>query len=448
MPLPSRVSIRRSLAVTPQSRPLLGPARIALLGKVAEGVTLVGLVTVVPRALGHDRYGRFALATSLVSLAALLLAIGGPTLSSRLLPALPRAERPAMALALLRRVTFTRTAAYALLALIAIAAALVAPESVPLGLALLALAAVALESAGTVLTQVGLGLGHSTLWSFRYPLQNSALIVLVLLLPHRTGWALTAVAAASAAGLILSLVQVAPALAAAPRGAEVPAGWRHFGVQTAIAGGLLQTYCRAPVAAVALLGASSAQTGYAGLALGLALGGVYTVMQTATVQLPLLARGTPAPARAGAEATARRQAWSMLALATVGSVLGAVVLRRALPSIIGSGFTGVLPAIGPALACVPLTVPVALLGQVAALRLRPRERIWSNAAGLAAFVAAALLLIPAHEAVGGLAAFAAALAVTGAAGVALLPGGVGAPLLLAALGSGALTWGVAALAAG
>jgi hypothetical protein len=46
----------------------LSTVGISLVGKAAEGATLVALVVVVPRALGALEYGRFATALALVTI--------------------------------------------------------------------------------------------------------------------------------------------------------------------------------------------------------------------------------------------------------------------------------------------------------------------------------------------------------------------------------------------
>lgn len=84
------------------------PARIATVGKLLELGSLVLLVTVVPRALGPELFGLFAVATSVVTLGSASLSLGGPMLMARFVPTVPGAERPSLARALALRCPLRR----------------------------------------------------------------------------------------------------------------------------------------------------------------------------------------------------------------------------------------------------------------------------------------------------------------------------------------------------
>ena len=150
---------------------------------------------------------------------------------------------------------------------------------------------------------------------------------------------------------------VVPQLLAAEAGVGAPPEALRFGTLEALSGilGLIQH--RGGVIAVALLGGSTVQQGYAGLALGVGLAATYVVWQTFVAQLPALAeRWSTDPA--AAEEAARRLARDAL----VGTI--------------------------------------ALAAQVSALWIRPAARVWTTAAGLVAFVGIAALAVPAWGAAG------------------------------------------------
>ena len=73
------------------------PALVGLAGKGVELLTLVPLVTVLPRFFGPADYGDFALALSVVTLSSASVALGGPTLVSRYVAAAPDGDRRALA---------------------------------------------------------------------------------------------------------------------------------------------------------------------------------------------------------------------------------------------------------------------------------------------------------------------------------------------------------------
>ena len=147
------------------------------------------------------------------------------------------------------------------------------------------------------------------------------------------------------------------------------------------------------------LGGSKAQAGFASLAVGVGLAATYLVWQLFTVELPRLAEqagGDPG----GAEASMRRLTERMT-LVLIPIALAAVpIVRHAIPLVAGARFRGSLPAIGPALALLPLAPLTALGSQAASLRLRPEERLKSSVAGALVFVVVAAVLVPDHAALG------------------------------------------------
>ncbi|MBA3243588.1 MAG: hypothetical protein H0T61_00225, partial [Actinobacteria bacterium] len=66
---------------------------VGLAGKALEAVTLVLLITLVPRLLGPTDYGSFAVALSIVTLGSAASALGGPTWMSRFVPTVAAADR-------------------------------------------------------------------------------------------------------------------------------------------------------------------------------------------------------------------------------------------------------------------------------------------------------------------------------------------------------------------
>src|SRR5581483_4680770 len=84
------------------------PLTLSALGKAAEAVPMVLLVTLVPRLLGPGPYGRVALAVSIVTLGSAALSVGGPMLLTRFVPAAEPTGRPALARALAVRLAWLR----------------------------------------------------------------------------------------------------------------------------------------------------------------------------------------------------------------------------------------------------------------------------------------------------------------------------------------------------
>jgi len=414
----------------------------SMAGKAAEMVTLVLLATVVPRALGPRDYGRFSVPLTVVTLGSLALTLGGPTLLARFVPAAPREQRLALARALGGRLARGRAAQLALVGAAAVVASLVRPATFPpLGTALVVLALV-LNVGATLALQVGLGLGRTGAWSTRYPLQNGVLIAAVLALRGSAGGTggpvailVAAVVGAAFAGVVLAPI-VRPPVEPVP----VPEGAIRFGVLQAAGAALVQVTHRGGVLATAVLAGSAAETGYAALATGIALGVTYAVLQAFTVSLPHLADGG---STADPEAALRRLAGGLLAVLVPGAVVVAVGLDRLVPLVFGDGYEGAVDAFGPALALVVLAPASSLVVQAAALRLRPEVATAAGAASAATFLAASLVAVPAWGATGATAAALAGTAAATALGAGLLPGALGVHLGAASAAGAAAVLAVA-----
>jgi len=265
-------------------------------------------------------------------------------------------------------------------------------------------------------------MGHTTLWSFRFPLQNVVLAGAAIALYDAGGTdaAVWALAISSGAAMCVGAASAVPRLRHAPRGAPIPGGALRFGAYQAVSSLLLQIQQRGAVLAVAALAHSSVQTGYASLALGIGLAGVYAVRQAFTVEMPgMVERARERPELA--EEDARLLAWRMLALAAPVAVLAAIWGGDLLALAAGDDFRPAERALGPALALLPLAPLSALTTQVAALRLRPEARLWTTAAGLVAFAVVAVIWVPDEGAQAGTLAVLAGTTATLAAGTVLLP---------------------------
>lgn len=409
----------------------------SMAGKAAEMVTLLLLATVVPRVLGPGDYGRFSVPLTIVTLGSLALTLGGPTVLARYVPAAPVDQRLATARSLGRRLARGRGMQVLAIAIAATVAAVLAPDALPALDTALVVVALALNVAATLALQIALGLGRTGAWSARYPLQNTVLVVAVLALRDSAGGTGGAVAivVAAVAGAAFAGAVIAPVVRPPVEPVPVPEGAIRFGSLQATGAALVQFTHRGGVLATALLAGSAAETGYAALATGIALGVTYTVLQAFTVSLPHLADGTDDDP----EAALRRLAGGLLAVLVPGTLVVAVALERAVPTVFGDGYEGAVDAFGPALALVVLAPVNALAVQAAALRFRPDVAAAAGIASAATFVLGALVAVPAWGATG---ATAAALAGTVAAALLAgwrLPGAYGRRLPLAtAAGAGAV----------
>ncbi|QYG92016.1 hypothetical protein HC251_05910 [Iamia sp. SCSIO 61187] len=418
----------------------------SLAGKAAEMVTLVLLATVVPRALGPTAYGRFAVPLTVVTLGALALTLGGPTLMARYVPAAPPAERVALARALGARLARGRAVQLAVMAIAAAGAVAMAPDRLP-PLATAAVAvALALNVAAALLLQTALGLGRTGAWSARWPLQNAVLIVAVLVLHEAAGptGAIAALVVAAVAAVAFGAAVCLPLLRGAGAPVAVPPGAVRFGALQATGAALVQVSQRGGVLAVAVLGAGATESGYAALAVGIALGATYAVLQAFTVTLPHLAEG--GPDHAEPEVVLRRLAGALTATLVPALVVGALLLDRLVPAVFGPDYGDAARAFAPALALVALAPLNALFVQVSALRVRAEASAGAGLAAVVAFAATAAVAVPAWGAAGGTAAALAGAAAGALASARLLPGAATVRLLGLGLGGAALVLAVAVVA--
>lgn len=404
----------------------------SVVGKAAEMVTLVLLATVVPRALGPTAYGRFAVPLTIVTLGSLALTLGGPTLMARFVPAAPPEERVARARALGARLARGRALQLTVMGLVTAVAVAVAPDRLPpLATTYVALA-LAVNVATSLLLQAALGLGRTGAWSTRYPLQNAVLVVAVLVLFEVAGdiGAVAANLVAAGAGLAFALVVAVPALRPTGPPVPVPEGAIRFGALQATGAALVQVAQRGGVLAVAVLAGDADETGFAALAIGIALGATYAILQAFTVTLPHLAEG------ASSEAVLRRMAGMLLAVLVPALAVGAVLLPTAVPAVFGDDYRAADAAFGPALALVALAPLNALFVQASALRVQASASALAGVAAAGSFAVVAVVAVPARGGAGGTAAALAGAAGGAVASAVLLPGAAGGRLLAAsALGA-------------
>jgi O-antigen/teichoic acid export membrane protein len=422
-----------TLTASADPRRLRGPAAASIAGKAAEAVTLVLLATVVPRVLGPADYGRFAVALTMVAIGSVAMTLGGATLLARYVPAAAPDDRAALARALSVRLARNRALLFAVLTVIATVLVMWDPARFPPLLTAFVLIALALNVVATLALQADLGLGRAGAWCARYPVQNAVLVVAAVVLYEAAGatGSVAAITVAAAVAFGLGIVAATPLLHRRFQPVAVPEGALRFGLLQAASGVLVQVTQRGGVIAVALLAASDVQTGFAALAIGVALAATYAITQVFTVSLPRLAQGG---GLAGAEFSLRRLAGGLLAVAVPVACVTVLALDTAVPIVFGERYTAAAGAFGPAMAMVVLAPVNALVVQAAALRLRPEATLYAALAGALSFTGAAVLAVPAWGAAGATAA-----ALAGAAGYALLairllPGAVGARLTVASLG--------------
>ena len=420
------------------------PVAAGLAGKVAEGVTLLLLVSVVPRTLGPESYGVFTLALAIVTIGSASLALGGPSLMSRFIPAAAVDERPALARALALRALRWRLLQLGMFVVVAAIVVGVDPDRFPPLQAALVVVALACDVGATLAFQIGLGLGRTSAWSFRYPLQQGVTVVAAVALGSAFGstGAVAAIAIGAGVALLVGSLRLHELRGASP--IELPTGVTRFALLNGVGGVLVQVVHRAGVIAVIVLTGSSRETGFAGLAAGVGLAATYLVWQLFTVELPRLAAQAgedPVGADAAARAFTERLTWALVPL----TLVAVPMVDRLIPLAAGEHFRDALPAIGVALALLPIAPLTALGNQAAALRLRPEVRAKSGGAGVIVFVAVALVLVPLYGAVGATIALLAGSGALTAALVVAFPGlfsprlltmaafGVAATLALAAL---------------
>jgi O-antigen/teichoic acid export membrane protein len=412
---------------------LRAPVLAGILGKVAEAVTLVLLATVVPRLLGPHDYGQFSVVLTLVAIGSVALTLGGATLLARYVPAAPPAERAPLARAMTLRLARNRAVLLVGLSVVGWLLVAVDPVRFPPLPTVFVLVALGLNVAATLALQAGLGLGRAGAWSARYPVQNGVLIASVVVLYAAAGvtGAMGAVVVAAVAASVLGAVAAAPLRQRGGAPIPVPDGASRFGLLQAASGALGQVAQRGGVVAVALLAGSGLQTGYAALAVGVALAATYAVVQLFTVSLPVLTR------RDDPEPTLRRLAGVLLAATLPAMAVAVLVIDLAVPVAFGADYAPAAQAFGPALAMVVLAPVNALLVQAAALRLRSEALVHATAAGAVVFVVAAVAAVPAWGAVGATTALLAGAAATALVAIRRLPGAVGPRLAAASLGGAA-----------
>ncbi|MGQ0719454.1 MAG: hypothetical protein ACT4NP_19495 [Pseudonocardiales bacterium] len=434
-----------TVATSPDPGRLRGPVVAGLAGKVAEAVTLVLLATVVPRALGPADYGRFAVALTVVAIGSVAITLGGATLLARYVPAAAPGERGALARALSVRLVRNRAVLFAVLTVIAAALVTWDPARFPPLLTALVLIALALNVVATLALQADLGLGHAGAWCARYPVQNAVLVVAAVVLYDAAGTtgAVAAIVVSAVVAFGLGAVAVTPLLRRRLPPVAVPEGALRFGLLQASSGALVQVAQRGGVIAVALLAASSVQTGFAALAIGVALAATYAIVQVFTVSLPRLAGRSGG--LGGAESSLRRLAGGLLVVVVPVAAVAVLAIDVAVPIVFGAGYAGAAGAFGPALAMVVLAPVNALAVQAAALRLRPEATLYAAVAGALGFTGAAVLAVPAWGAVGATAAALAGAAAYALVAIRLLPGAAGVGLTVASLGGAAAVIGLGVL---
>jgi O-antigen/teichoic acid export membrane protein len=381
----------------------------SMAGKAAELVTLVLLATVVPRALGPDRYGRFAVPLTIVTLGTLALSLGGPTVLARFVPLAPEGRRVATARAIGARLAVGRAWQLAATAVAAALASLAVPDTFPPAAIAAVVVSLALSVSATIAVAVPMGLGRPGPWVTRWPLQNAVLTAGVLVVGPYAAIALSCAAAAA-----YGLWAVLPVWRSPEPAVEVPDGAMRFGSQQAAGAAMGQVAQRGGVIAVALLGTSAAETGYAALALGIAAGATAAILQAFTVSLPHLAHDDGEPAL-------RRLVHLLILVLIPLAATGALLVDAVVPLVFGDGFEDAVDAFGPALGMVVLAPLASGLFQFAALRLRPEVVLLSGGSSLVVFVVAAAVLVPASGATGATAAALAGVATGAAACLRLLP---------------------------
>ncbi len=419
---------------------------LGLSGKAAEALTLVLLVTVVPRILGPADYGSFMVALALVTLGSVSLSLSGPAVMSRFVATAPADERAALAAGLALRALRWRSLG---LAAAAVAAAVLVVfdgnRFRPLPTALV-LAAVVADAPATVAFQSALALGRTAAWSFRYPLQN---LILVLGAPAfyviaGVEGALGAIVCSSVVALLWGLALVAAPLRRVRARTRLPREVSRFAFLQGCSNLLVLVQHRGAVVAAALLAGSRTETGYAAIAVGIGVAATYAVWQLFTVTMPRFAT-VAAVQLEQAVTELRRLADGAVLVAAAGGIVGAALGRLLLHLLAGPQFEGAANALGPALATVPLAPLTGAVGAVTALRLRPEARLWTTAAGAAAFAVAAAALVPPLGAAGATGALLAGAAVATLAGAALFPGLVDRRLLALAFGASAIVLAVGAV---
>ena len=265
-----------------------------LWGKALELSAQILLVALVPRVLGPADFGVFALVLTVVSVSSMSMALGGPALLSRFIPAVSPGEREAVARALVVRLARWRVAGLCAIVICAIALAATAPSTFPPEIVVWAVAALVFDVGATLTFHAALALQHTTAWSFRFGVQNTITVAASLAGYSVAGveGAVAGLAVASGTVFAWGALLVRRPLVWARTGASLPPGALRFGAVQAVGNLLEQLTHRGAVVAVAILAGSSVETGFAALAVGVAMAGTYVIWQLFTVQLPGLVAAT------------------------------------------------------------------------------------------------------------------------------------------------------------
>lgn len=436
---------RRQRAATALVATSRTPIAISLGGKGAEIVTLFALVILLPRALGPSDYGRFAVAASVVAIVSASLGLGGPTMLSRFVPTAEGDARRRLARALAGRLLLVRALQVGVIAVSASVLVVAFPDSFALAATILVVVAISFEAVASLGYQVVLGLGRTTLWSFKFPIQNAIVCIAALVLYRLYGatGAIGGITVAAGAAFLLGGGTAFRELRGVRPAAALPQGALRFASIQTVSGLLVQLSHRGSPVAVLLIAGSEDEAGFVALAAGVALTATYVVAQVFVVELPRLAATFEQSPH-----EVERQAQKLAAIASVVlvpiGILAVVVVEAGLPVALGQDFAAAIPAFGPALAILPLAPLSALGAQMAALRLRPELSALANGAGAAAFVIAVLVAAPSWAAVGGTIALLVATVVSILATLVLMPDALGRRLTLVAFGASALVLVVAA----
>jgi len=257
--------------------------------------------------------------------------------------------------------------------------------------------------------------------------------------------ALAAIVVAGVAAAALGAAVLAPIVREPSGRVDLPAGAIRFGVLQAAGAALTQTAQRGGVLAIVLLGGTSDEAGYAALALGIALGMTYAVLQMFTVSLPHLASAAHGDAdvaptdTARAEVALHRLARTALMVLAPAAVVSALLLDAAVPAVFGAEYGDAAVAFPPAIALVVLAPITSLAVQVSALRTRPEAALAAGIAALAAFTVTAAVAVPAAGAAGATGAALAGVAASTLTSMRMLPGAIRPRLATAAFAAASAT---------
>jgi hypothetical protein len=404
--------------------PATRPTIIAgVVGKLVELPPLALMFTLVPRVLGPARFGEFALGFFTVTLGSACVALSGAALMSRFIATAPPERRIHIAHLLAMDMGRRRLFQIAAVGVCGLLLALTLPGRFPPAFVAIVILALAVDLLATLCFQIALGLGRTTLWSFRYAIQNTTILVSTLLLTAAFGAkaAIGGLLIGSVTALAIGVAAVFAPLAAARADGNreqqvgLSADMSRFRTLKGLSNVLTQVAHRSGVILVAIVAGSRVQTGYAGLAIGASLTATYAIWQVFTVQLPAQSRETTRDHK-GVEEALQRFARRAEFVSVSFALLAAAILSPAFSLLLGDSFLGARPAFALGIALIPLAPLTALGSQIATLRLRPDVEVRATALGAGVFFALALAAIPFWGATGATAA----LLVSALATVALL----------------------------